>query len=158
MKKSVFLLLAFVLIASLAIAVIPRVENKDELHEALEKIASFKKAAEEQGIDTTNGKEQVLIPTTYVDKDGNEIRFYNYMHVNVAIDDRESMLTREVVDIQTADSRKQIMVGDTQAVIYEKDKRSYLIWDYSDVYSFIIDYDPSQCTEEDMITMAESVQ
>lgn len=63
----------------------------------------------------------------------------------------------EIIDPAAAETSRACTVSGREAVLYQKDGRAYLCWTYSAEYSFVIEYNPEDVTEADIIRMAESV-
>lgn len=105
---------------------------------------------------------EVLNPPMVVcNQVGDEIFIWNY-----ACDNPErkkegipDLVCDEVFNPETAETSREIQVGNVSGTLYEKEGRAYLIWSpVGDLRSvtLLIDYPPDAVTEEDLIKMAIS--
>ena len=62
-----------------------------------------------------------------------------------------------VISPDEAESYRECTVSGLPAAIYQKDGRAYLCWTIIPELSCVIEYDPTDESEEDIIRMAESV-
>lgn len=62
-----------------------------------------------------------------------------------------------VISPDEAESYRECMVSGLPAAIYQRNGRAYLCWTIMPEFSCVIEYDPAEESEEDMLRMAESV-
>lgn len=103
-----------------------------------------------------------VIPITYIDKAGNPIVYYICKTPYYEADPAEATglninaLTC-VIDPETADTNYARVVNGMDAMLYEKEERSYLCWTVTPEYTLILEYSPESVTDADILKMAESV-
>ena len=83
--------------------------------------------------------------TTYYEEDAAEQIGLNTDAISVVISPDE------------AESWRECTVSGLPAAIYQKDSRAYLCWTIIPELSCVLEYDPTQQSEVDMLRMAESI-
>lgn len=130
------------------------VERKDSSEELLEKIEAA------LGDEWTKKSETRILPFTLADADGNTIIYYV---INTTYYDEVPEMTgldpalNEIIDPDTADSSRPCKVCNLDAMLYEKNERTFLCWTVSAECSLAIEYSPAIVSESDIFRMAESI-
>jgi hypothetical protein len=102
--------------------------------------------------------EQIYKPVTMSDADGNTIIYNRYISTDPeTIRNGTASFFTEVFDPATADSVTDTLVNDTPALLYEREGRSYLIWNPNENAIAMLDYDANAVSDAEIIKMAESV-
>lgn len=99
---------------------------------------------------------------SYVHEDGYDIQYYfcktTYFDEIPELTGVHLEAIRGVIDPDTAESSRDTKVLDYDAIIYTLEDREYLCWSLSPEDSCVMEYTPGTVPEEDIWTMAESVQ
>lgn len=105
---------------------------------------------------------EVLNPPTVVcNNEGDKIFIWSYTCDNPERNKEgtPALVCDEVFNPETAETSREIQVGNVSGTLYEKEERAYLIWSpVGDLRSvtLVIDYSPNAVTEEALIKMAIS--
>lgn len=161
-----WLALVTALLVILGVLFIPPVQYVYEKYESIRRQIEFEEKIDAalEGLEETGLKmlyHERMYPTSYGDKDGNVYTFWSYTCENWENkpEDEPPALYQEIFDPETAETSREVQVGENPGTIYEKDGRAYLIWSPVNQMReviLMIDYDPNVFTEEDMMKVAES--
>ncbi|MBQ8401422.1 MAG: hypothetical protein IJX14_05785 [Clostridia bacterium] len=99
---------------------------------------------------------------SYDHEDGYDIQYYfcktTYFDEIPELTGVHLEAIRGVIDPDTAESSRDTKVLDYDAIIYTLEDREYLCWSLSPEDSCVLEYTPGTLSEDDLWTMAESVQ
>lgn len=99
---------------------------------------------------------------SYDHEDGYDIQYYfcktTYFDEIPELTGVHLEAIRGVIDPDTAESSRDTKVLDYDAIIYTLEDREYLCWSLSPEDSCVLEYTPGTISEDDLWTMAESVQ
>ena len=99
---------------------------------------------------------------SYDHEDGYDIQYYfcktTYFDEIPELTGVHLEAIRGVIDPDTAESSRDTKVLDYDAIIYTLEDREYLCWSLSPEDSCVLEYTPGTISDDDLWTMAESVQ
>lgn len=98
----------------------------------------------------------------YSNDAGDEINFYNvkteYYGEIREVEGVHIDAISSVINPILAESSRELLINDKEAIIYTYNGREYLCWTISPEDSCVIEYEPGVFPEEEIIKMAESVE
>ena len=159
MRKKIWLVVASVcilLVLTITIASANRFTLEDEMMDMLNRLEN---ALGDEWKKQTATKVSDLV---YSDNEGNTIVYHvcttTYYEADSA---KQTGINTDaisaVISPDEAESYRECTVSGLPAAIYQKDGRAYLCWTIIPELSCVIEYDPTDESEEDIIRMAESV-
>jgi len=159
MKRKTWLIVAAIcilLVLAVSIVKATRPSPQDELMDMLNRVEN---ALGDEWKKQTVTKVSDLV---YSDDEGNTIVYHvcttTYYETDTT---QQSGVDTEaisaVISPNEAETYRECTVSGLPAAIYQKDGRAYLCWTIIPELSCVIEYDPTIESEEDMISMAESV-
>ena len=159
MKKKTWFFIAVVcilLILAVSIVMAHRPSPQDEMMDMLNRLEN---ALGDEWKKQTVTKVSDLV---YSDNEGNTIVYHvcttTYYEADSA---KQTGINTDaisaVISPDEAESYRECTVSGLPAAIYQKDGRAYLCWTIIPELSCVIEYDPTDESEEDIIRMAESV-
>ena len=159
MKKKTWFFIAVVcilLILAVSIVMANRPSPQDEMMDMLNRLEN---ALGDEWKKQTVTKVSDLV---YSDNEGNTIVYHvcttTYYEADSA---KQTGINTDaisaVISPDEAESYRECTVSGLPAAIYQKDGRAYLCWTIIPELSCVIEYDPTDESEEDIIRMAESV-
>ena len=148
--------ICILLILALAIAFANRSTPEDEMMDMLNRVEN---ALGDEWKKQTVTKVSDLV---YSDDEGNTIVYHvcttTYYEADSA---KQTGINTDAISVvispDEAESYRECMVSGLPAAIYQRNGRAYLCWTIMPELSCVIEYNPAEESEEDMLRMAESV-
>ena len=162
MKRIIFLLFIITAIFSAAITefqVNTRSEISEPYPDEVTRVArAIDKAVFDLGYEYSGlGMERLFPPAVFTDEDGNQIIYHQYHSTDPElIKNGEALFFTKIFDPDTAENAQETLVNGEKAMLYEKDSRSYLIWNPNENTILMLNFDPNAVSLEEIIVMAES--
>lgn len=91
-----------------------------------------------------NGFDYHILKTTYYEADPSEVTGLHTVALGVLFQPESAKNTREM------------MIQDWPGALYELEDRSYLCWTYSPELTYVLEYNPEEISDEEVIKMARS--
>lgn len=140
-----------------------RRSEPDPYAQAAEMIYRVENALKEQDESWERQSITVVTPYTYADSEGNAIVYYCYKTayfetVPAKITGLNTDVLAQVIDLESAENKRECEVNGKTALLCEIDGRTNLCWTIDPECSCVIEYDPNSVSESDIIRMAESVK
>ena len=116
------------------------------------------------GEDVKKRTETVVAGTLkYSDKEGNEINYHILKTTYFEADPSEvTGLNVDALGVlfnpNSANSCKKMKIKDWDAALYKFDKLSYLCWTDTPEASYVLEYNPDEIPDEEILKMAESAE
>jgi len=103
-----------------------------------------------------------VTPFTYTDSEGNTIVYYCIQTAHLENESGEYTgldmnAIGMVIDVTQIESRRECMVNEYDAFLYEIGERSYLCWTLTPEITCVIEYSANTVNESDIFRMAESI-
>ena len=106
---------------------------------------------------------ELVATLKYGDEEGNEINYYilktTYYEADPAeITGLNTEAIKLIVNPDRADSCQKMKIQDWDAALYKKGESAYLCWTYSPEVTYVLEYNPEQLDDSEIIKMAESAE
>ena len=159
MKKKIWIIITTVCILLVLVGAIVLANRPTPQDEMMDMLNRVENALGDEWKKQTITKVSDLV---YSDDEGNTIVYHvcttTYYETDTT---QQSGVDTEaisaVISPNEAETYRECTVSGLPAAIYQKDGRAYLCWTIIPELSCVIEYDPTIESEEDMISMAESV-
>lgn len=105
---------------------------------------------------------EVIAQLTYAHKDGSHPIYYYFVKTTYYEADPAEVTGlntdafRTVFDPDKAETAEEMMIQDWYGCLYRLPEKSYLCWTAAPDISYVMEYDPSEVSDTDIIRMAES--
>lgn len=93
-----------------------------------------------------NGFDYHILKTTYYEADPSEVTGLHTSALEV------------LFQPANAKSCQQMMIQDWYSALYELEEKSYLCWTYSPEVTYVLEYNPEEISDEEILKMAESAE
>ena len=94
--------------------------------------------------DEGNGVDYHILKTTYYEADPSEITGFHDAAVGV------------LLHSENVKKSEEMMIQDWPGALYELEDKSYLCWTYSPELTYVLEYDPQEIPDEEVLKMAQS--
>lgn len=163
MLKKVFIIVFTVLVCCIAMAtyafIKKETESNDNPYEMIDRIEKalgedFKKQSmtelaatlEYGNEDGSNKIYYRILKTTYYEADPTEVTGLHTEALNV------------LFPVDLMESCEEMMIQDWYGALYKKDDIAYLCWTYDPEVTYVLEYNPSQIPDSEILKMAQSAE